>query len=220
VKLINTDGMALIGPGSEWFWTALSGIVLAVTFIAIWRQLAMARSASAREQLVAWDREWDTERQMRYRRDILVAIRDGADHADLPEGSAMGVVVWWEQIAQLDHDGHIDRKALYSRYGRLCQLWWAILAPYIRRARTRSGVPQMFGDFEWLAGRLAEMDRRAGKPIVDETALGFPGAEIARLEGQIRLEQALRAVIVASPDSLTVGQPATQQAAAPAVAEG
>jgi hypothetical protein len=35
VKLINTDGMAFIGPGSEWFWTALSGLVLAVTFIAI-----------------------------------------------------------------------------------------------------------------------------------------------------------------------------------------
>jgi hypothetical protein len=23
VTLINTDGLALIGPGSEWFWTAL-----------------------------------------------------------------------------------------------------------------------------------------------------------------------------------------------------
>jgi hypothetical protein len=34
VKLINTDGMSFIGPGSEWFWTALSGLVLAVTFSA------------------------------------------------------------------------------------------------------------------------------------------------------------------------------------------
>ena len=31
MKLINTDGMAFIGPGSEWFWTAVSGIVLVVT---------------------------------------------------------------------------------------------------------------------------------------------------------------------------------------------
>ena len=35
VKFSNTDGMAFIGPGSEWFWTAVSGIVLAITFIAI-----------------------------------------------------------------------------------------------------------------------------------------------------------------------------------------
>jgi len=39
VTLINTEGLALIGPGSEWFWTALQFTVLATTFIAIYRQL-------------------------------------------------------------------------------------------------------------------------------------------------------------------------------------
>jgi hypothetical protein len=41
--LINTEGLAFIGPGSEWFWTAVSGIVLAGTFIAIYRQLRLQR---------------------------------------------------------------------------------------------------------------------------------------------------------------------------------
>jgi hypothetical protein len=40
MKLVNTDGLALIGPGSEWFWTALQFTALAITFIAIYRQLA------------------------------------------------------------------------------------------------------------------------------------------------------------------------------------
>jgi hypothetical protein len=40
MKLINTDGLALIGPGSEWFWTALQFTALAITFFAIYRQLA------------------------------------------------------------------------------------------------------------------------------------------------------------------------------------
>jgi hypothetical protein len=222
VKLINTDGMAFIGPGSEWFWTAVTGVVLAVTFIGIYRQLSIARSASAREQLVAWDREWDTERQMRYRRDILVAIREGVERSHLPEGSAMGVATWWAQIAQLDRNGHVDRKALYSRYGRLCQLWWAILTPHVRRARAESGVSQMYGDFEWLAGQMAETDRRAGMPMVDETALGPLSGAIARLEDQIRIEAALRTVIITSPDAPTVRQPtapAAAQVAAQAVAQ-
>jgi hypothetical protein len=46
VQLINTDGMAFIGPGSEWFWTALTGLVLAITFLGISRQLSIARSAA------------------------------------------------------------------------------------------------------------------------------------------------------------------------------
>ena len=40
MKLINTDGMSFIRTGSEWFWTALSGVVLAVTFLGIYRQLS------------------------------------------------------------------------------------------------------------------------------------------------------------------------------------
>ena len=39
MKLINTDGLAFIGPGSEWFWTALQFTALAITFFAIYRQL-------------------------------------------------------------------------------------------------------------------------------------------------------------------------------------
>jgi hypothetical protein len=39
VKLVNIDGMVLFGPGSEWFWTALQFTALAITFIAIYRQL-------------------------------------------------------------------------------------------------------------------------------------------------------------------------------------
>jgi hypothetical protein len=39
VKLINTDGSAFFGPGSEWFWTALQFTALAITFVAIYRQL-------------------------------------------------------------------------------------------------------------------------------------------------------------------------------------
>ena len=39
MKFINTDGMAFIGPGSEWFWTMLQFLALAITFYAIYRQL-------------------------------------------------------------------------------------------------------------------------------------------------------------------------------------
>ena len=42
---INTDGMSFIGPGSEWFWTALTGLVLGLTFLAIYRQLRLHPSA-------------------------------------------------------------------------------------------------------------------------------------------------------------------------------
>ena len=77
MTLINTNGMAFIGPGSEWFWTALSGIVLAVTFLGIYRQLSLARNANAFEQRNRIMEEFNSERVTRYKLDILVAPRRG-----------------------------------------------------------------------------------------------------------------------------------------------
>ena len=39
MNLINTDGLAIVGPGSEWFWTMLQFTALIITFYAIYRQL-------------------------------------------------------------------------------------------------------------------------------------------------------------------------------------
>ena len=77
MTLINTEGMALIGPGSEWFWTALSGVVLALTFLAIYRQLRLQRSANAFEQLNGLVDAWESERMLRQRLTAYLALRDG-----------------------------------------------------------------------------------------------------------------------------------------------
>jgi hypothetical protein len=84
VKLINTDGLALIGPGSEWFWTAISGLVLAVTFLAIYRQLRLQSSAGAIEQATALARGWNSELLHRSRLAVLLALRDGVDQPTPP----------------------------------------------------------------------------------------------------------------------------------------
>lgn len=215
MKFINTDGMALIGPGSEWLWTAVSGIVLAVTFLAIYRQLRLQRSANAREQLASMDREWMSERMTRYQLAVITALHDGADRAQLPDGPASGLANWWERIGQLARSEDIDRKTLYPSYGLHAQAWWAILAPYVRQKRAEQGNPHNFEDNEWLAGIMAEMDRRAGRPPVDEAMLGPLEVLIARLDGRLSVEAALRTVIVASLDSPTSGQPV-----GPAAAQG
>jgi hypothetical protein len=202
VKLINTEGLTFIGPGSEWFWAAVSGIVTAVTLLAIYRQLSIARSAGAREELASLGREWASERQMRYRLEILVALRDGADRAHLPGGPADGLMNWWEGVAQLARSGDLGRKALYTSSRVICQTWWATMAPHALRVREEAGDGAIWEDFEWLAGFMAEMDRRTGKASVDVAWLGSLEEEITNLQSRISTEEALRTMIVASPLSV------------------
>jgi hypothetical protein len=61
MQLINLQG-ALIGPGSEWFWSMLQFIVVAGTLIGLYRQLRLQSSQGAIEQLDAFEREWAYER--------------------------------------------------------------------------------------------------------------------------------------------------------------
>jgi hypothetical protein len=171
MKLINTDGMAFIGPGSEWFWTALTGIVLAATFLAIYRQLSIARSASATEQLNAFERELTSERMTRYQLDVLVALRDGGDPAHVPHTAANAIAIFWDVVGGLARRGHLDPKLLWDGTGGDCITWWVALAPHARRRRAEWHSQTMLENFEWLAGVMAEFDRRAGMPTFDEAWL-------------------------------------------------
>ena len=215
MKLINTDGMVLIGPGSEWLWTALSGVVLAVTFIAIWRELSMARSASAREQLASLDREFTSERTMRYQLAIFTALRDGTEPADLPVGALSALANWWEYVAQLVRSGDLDMEVFYPSYALHAQAWWAILGPAVRRLRAEQGNPHNYGDNEWLAGQLAEMDRRKGRPPVDVAMLGPLDHLISSRHERLKVEEELRAVTVASPNAMSAGSSTVSPAADP-----
>jgi hypothetical protein len=49
--LINTNDLVLIGPGSEWFWIMAQFVALAVTGLAIIRQLRAQRSAAVFDQM-------------------------------------------------------------------------------------------------------------------------------------------------------------------------
>jgi hypothetical protein len=200
VKLINTDGMALIGPGSEWFWTALTGLILAITFFAIYRQLSIARSAAAVEQLTLFETELHSERMTRMALDVAIALRDGVDPAHLPRSSAGAIAVYWERVGGLVRRGHLDAKLLWDGSGSSCQSWWVVLEPSIKRGRAASG-PAYGENFEWLAGVMAEFDRRSGSPAIDwATMVADLDAYIADQRASLRLEEALRSVLPATTE--------------------
>jgi uncharacterized protein DUF4760 len=218
VKFINTDGMAFIGPGSEWFWTAVSGLVLAVTFIAIYRQLVLARGASAREQLESSDREWNSERFALCKLEVLLARRDTTDPASVPSSAAIAIAGFWERIAALARGGHLDPKLLHTYNGGVCPVWWVVLAPFIHQLRVLNEDETEYSNFEWLAQVMAELDRRAGASVFNEALLASQlPSRIASFQDRLRFEQALRSAAVTSGDPSTVERPAPPSAPSAAI---
>jgi hypothetical protein len=195
VPFVNLDNLTLIGTGSEWFWTALSGVVLAITFIAIYRQLRLARSQGAIAQLDGFTREWNSERYLLHRREVLVALRTASDPAVLPEGAISTIGNYWEGIAALARAGHLDRRLIWTQYGNTCQAWWRLLTPYTKVVRERDNDPTVYEELEWLVGVLDGYDRQIGAGPPPDPA-SWRERTIRSIDGQLAVERSLREVYV------------------------
>jgi hypothetical protein len=197
MRLINTDGLVLIGPGSEWLWTAISGLVLAITFLAIWRQLALARSANAFQQIEGLTAAWETELLARHKLAILEAIAAGVPLENIPEGSATVIENFWEHTGALVRAGHIDAKMMYPQYGPIIRYWHAVVTPNVRRYRAESRT-RVFESLDWLAERMAEVDRARGDDVaIDEAYIRSTlGRRIERFRDEIRQAEQVRMVVV------------------------
>lgn len=197
MTLINTDGMSFIGPGSEWFWTALGVIIAAVTLLGIYRQLRLQLGAGAIEQMETINKEFQSEQMSRARLAVLLALRDGVDQANLPP-VANDIANFWERVGYLVKAGHVDRVLVNQYFDASIRAWWGWLAPATRVARERDADPALYENFEWLTGLMAEMDRKAGKTATFDEAnrASLVPLYIERNREVVRIAEESRAVLV------------------------
>jgi len=196
VKLINTDGLALIGPGSEWFWSALMVIALATTFFAIYRQLSEQRASNAFEQLQTLTDRWSSERMRSIRLRLALALKQGDD----PDIEVLAATVWdfFEQLGFLHRQGYLDTEVLASGVGVDVVRWWTVLAAYVEQVRAEYGA-QQGADFERLASRMRAGMAQSGilefktDPASVASRLDWI---IARQTQALRLERAITAGVI------------------------
>jgi hypothetical protein len=167
---VNLDHLTFIGEGSEWFWSMAQFVAVAITLFGIYRQVRLAGSASAIQQMDALTREWRSEGSTRQGVALLEAVRDGATLANVPYGAASSMGDFWEGIAYLVRHRHIDFRLFYDHLGPSSLWWWTLLRPWVARVRTEASMPHALEDFEWMAERVAHELRRDGDMTVyDET---------------------------------------------------
>jgi len=198
VKLINTDGLALIGPGSEWFWTAVSGVVLAITFIAILRQLRVQASQNTFAQLQALANDLRSERVLWGTYEVLLAVQRGVPPEDLPRGPAAIMAEPWESVGLLVRSRKLEARAVYDQSSFKIQYDWARLRGLTEKLRAEVGLPAIYEHFEWLAHEMARIDRQNGHEVIfDDAYLAglLPGA-LQFCRDEIRFFERARIVYV------------------------
>ena len=207
MQVINTNGMAIIGPGSEWLWSAVSGLVLAATFVAIWRQLRLQSSAAAIEQMRSLLAQFESEQLARCRVEVLLAITAGAGPGELPP-SVERLFGFYDFVGDLTRRRHLDRETVYELFSRNVQLWWGWLASCVERERDEEHEPLLWSGFEWLATFIREEARRRGDYVMDDAMreATLPLA-LAGAQSTVRIAEESRRVSVLGERSPTPSAP-------------
>ena len=158
---MNLGELTFIGAGSEWFWTMVSGLVVAVTFIIIYRQLKAQAAANAFQRIETVHRRWASTELVLARLEVALQLRDGTlDLADDARPDA--VLGFFELVRDLNRQGYLDDEEIARSFGAAIVVWWRLLEPVIQAQSALEGDPEMWSGLTELQAMVKRYDRKRG----------------------------------------------------------
>lgn len=187
--MIDLDGgLVLVGPESEWFWTAFSGILVGISLLAVFRQLRLQTSQKMRDDIANLEAEYNSERFLRYRLQLATARRDGLAPEQMPDAACRSIVNFWDEVGEFARARHIDRKMTASMMGGAAVSGWFHLEPWIRHQGMASGHE---GGYGWFVQECVRLEPDAA-PMLEPPPPEYYDSWVAYLEDLITVEVALR----------------------------
>lgn len=157
--LINTDGLTLIGPGSEWLWIALQFVALSVTGLAIFRQVRAQAWSNSLVMGVRLADEWRDELLRTKLRALMDVARSGSRMTPAIEK----VGEWFDATGAGVFRGYIPARMGWEQWGDAAQTFWAAFGP--ARAEGRRSDPTLWKGWERWIDDIVARDRKAGRSL-------------------------------------------------------
>jgi hypothetical protein len=192
MRLPNLDDLTIVGPGSEWFWVMAQFLALALTGLAIFRQLRAQRSGALYDQMSAWTREFADPSMTRHKLALMLALENRDPGLGLPRANDE-IPDYFERLGYLISQGHVRLADVWHNSRELVAFYWGVLEPYIEAERKRTGDPTIYHWFEWLEYDMRKMDaRRLGRSRAFDSSRRAPAIadRISVLRARLQRERA------------------------------
>lgn len=219
MTVVNTDGMAVLGPGSEWLWTMAQFVALSVTGIAIFRQLRAQAWANQLKLFQQFSNDFNDERMIRTKLAALIDLSRGA-RTLTPSIEVVGQ--FFDNIAEGRYHGHMHPRYAWEEYGLVAQRYWSVFEPILPDLRRAD--PNVWRSWErWLI-EVRERDQRAGKTVEfsPQRAAAWIPETIGYYIERLRIEEEMKSGVIptwplpgAQDEAPGEAPPPTTQAARP-----
>ena len=118
MRIVNLDGMAIFGPGSEWLWTMVQFLALLMTGLAIFRQLRAQRRANDLTVVTRFADEFLAEQMTRHKCAALMHLAE--KRPGIPP-SLEFVAGWFDGAAEALLLAYGDRELARRAWGQAAQ---------------------------------------------------------------------------------------------------
>ena len=156
MRLVDTDGLTLIGPGSEWLWIALQFLALSITGLAIFRQVRAQAWSNSLTIGVRFADEFRID-LTRYK---LASLMDVARFSGTMTPAIEKIGGWFDATASAIDNGYIPARMGWQEWGEAGQMYWAAFGPAL--AERRKTEPGLWKAWERWLEDVVRRDRRAG----------------------------------------------------------
>jgi hypothetical protein len=161
VEIVNTDHLVLIGSGSEWFWSMISGVVVAVTFILIYRQLRAQGAANALQRIETVHGRWSSTEMVLARLRVAIALRDGTlDPTD--DTNIDTILNFFELLRGLHREGYLGDEEVARMFGGPLIAWARLLESAIAEVRAAEGEQQLWDGIDDLVAVVKRWEAKHG----------------------------------------------------------
>jgi hypothetical protein len=147
-EFVNLAVWGLIGT-----WALVVG-----TLVLSWWQTRSARHLNSANAILQMRDRFDTKEMRRARAQFAAWLLH--PEGDYPQ---LEVPRMFEMIGTLTHEGVLEERMVWSGFGGYVTAYYTRLrtpVDYIDQWRTAWRDPLIFGQFEWLAGRIGRIDRK------------------------------------------------------------
>jgi len=149
LKIINTEGMAFLGPGSEWFWAMVQALIIGFTLVFIFQQLHAMKLANALGEMRKLTERWESTSMAQARLSVAVDLRDSTEKP--MTHAARSIAELFSDIYALRDRGVLSDRDVMEAWAARCDGWWVLLGPTVTRFRTAEASEKLYLGFEELA---------------------------------------------------------------------
>lgn len=165
--LINTDGLAIFGPGSEWFWSMAQFIVVVGTLVGIYRQLRAQSGSNSLARIEAFYDRYTSKEMLLAKLNVAIRLRYGDQHGDQPaemDARMDPIAMFFDILYDQYEAGFMTAKEIEDRFGGGAQVWWRLLRPAIERSRDIESEPLLYDGFQKIDALCGERASKRGSP--------------------------------------------------------